>query len=167
MQENSHFSQTQGKSKEQQTSEELVKDIVVKTNGVLCNLENAEHQLIYFEKRKVKGRPNPYTFTIGSQITIEVAEYVKVTEPKFLNAWKVMHTTGANVTKSVKYFQNDEELKVMPSIGKPEIEAAQQPVSETYNANPVRNEVQMEVDAEVSNFILMKIFILKKLTNIK
>lgn len=69
-------------------------------------------QLIYFEKHKVTGRANPYTFKIGSKITIEVAEYLKVTEPKFLKPWKNMYSTGADVTKATKYFQNDEEIKV-------------------------------------------------------
>lgn len=114
-------------------------ELVEKTDGVLCNSENAELQLVYYEKKKVKGRPNAYSFKIGTQISIEVAEYKKIDEPKYLDSWKDLYVTNQNVektvTKTVKYYQNDEEIKVSTE--------AKNPVSDTTNST---SNDPMEVD---------------------
>lgn len=159
--EDPHFSQAPQKSQAQQSSEQLILEIVNETDGVLCNLENAELQVVYFEKKKVKGRPNPYSFKIGTQITIEVAEYVKITEPRFLDSWKTMYTTtGEEVKKTIKYFQNDEEIKAIPEVKNPVAADNQQPPIGALNSSaslssathPTRNDT-MEVDDNVVEII--------------
>uniref|UniRef100_A0A336LQW3 CSON001170 protein n=1 Tax=Culicoides sonorensis TaxID=179676 RepID=A0A336LQW3_CULSO len=151
-----HFSQPIDKTQTQDSSEKLIEEIVDQTKGYLCNIENAELHLVYFEKKKVKGRPNPYTFKIGSKISMDVVEYVKVTETKFLDPWKSINTTtGDDVERKIKYFQNDKEIKTAGAVGA-EHETSPDFIGANFlldsSDRPLQN-AQMEVDEPVHNTI--------------
>ncbi|XP_063708001.1 X-ray repair cross-complementing protein 5 [Culicoides brevitarsis] len=146
------FSQVDAKTQEQETSENLIKQIISETDGVLCNLENAELELLHYEKQKTKGAPKYFTFKIGESISMEVVEYVKVAESKLLKSWQKMTSGGEDVKTERKYFLNDEEVKVVPSTVDPnEISTTNSSISATNSSmmteiTSPKSNISMEVD---------------------
>lgn len=106
------FSQMHHKSKEQQTNEKILSDIVVKSNGALCNIDSAELLLVHFEKKATRAAPWNSTMSIGTQIQISVSAYLLITEEKGLGSFKTV-SADANCTVQLKtdYFKNDKQFE--------------------------------------------------------
>lgn len=59
-------------------SEKLIKELVIKTDGVLCCLDDAVAKLIYVDKKQRRRMPWNADFSIGSKITIKISAFIYV-----------------------------------------------------------------------------------------
>lgn len=73
-----NFSQGLGKDKIQEKAENLIKDIVVNTDGILCSIDDAASKLSYVDKKSRKRMPWNCDLTIGSLLTIKISAYIYV-----------------------------------------------------------------------------------------
>lgn len=73
-----NFFQAFGKDKIQEKSENLIKEIVLQTDGVLCSLDEAIAKLIYVDKKSRKRMPWNCDLTFGSQMAIKISAYIYV-----------------------------------------------------------------------------------------
>lgn len=71
------------KSKERKTGEQLIKEIVGNSNGILCSFDEAMSKLIYLDKRHRRRVPWNADFTIGTKLTIKVAAFIYVSRTLF------------------------------------------------------------------------------------
>lgn len=76
--ENATFSQMSQKSKNRETGQSLIKQILCESNGVLCSFEEAMAKLIYLEKRNKRRVPWNVDLTIGSLFSVKIAAYISV-----------------------------------------------------------------------------------------
>lgn len=72
------FSQTTSKSQQQADSEKLILQIVSKTDGCLCGLDEALTKLIYVDKKHRRRMPWNSELSIGSLLNIKVSAYIYV-----------------------------------------------------------------------------------------
>ncbi|XP_055639122.1 X-ray repair cross-complementing protein 5 [Toxorhynchites rutilus septentrionalis] len=102
------FGQQSSKSKEQRANEKLVSDIVLKSNGALCNIDSAELLLVHFEKKATRAAPWNSMLTIGTQIEISISAYLLISEEKGLGPFKT-ECVDPNATVQMKttYYKND------------------------------------------------------------
>lgn len=73
-----NFSQTVGKGMKQERCEKLIKEIVMQSDGVLCNIDEAVAKLIYVDKKQRKRMPWKCDLTLGTQLAIKIAAYIYV-----------------------------------------------------------------------------------------
>lgn len=108
------FSQTQAKSQVQEKSEQLIENIVTKTNGVFSNFADAVLQLSYFPGTKSNSAPWHCPLSIGDELRINVTAYIYVTRES-LKSFKTESTDphASSVSCATQYQQNGKVIEDM------------------------------------------------------
>lgn len=74
------FSQSlsKSKSKMQEHSEELIKEIVLQSNGILSSIDDVITKLIFVDKKRKRRVPWNADLTIGTKFSIKISAYIYV-----------------------------------------------------------------------------------------
>ncbi|XP_062546603.1 X-ray repair cross-complementing protein 5 [Armigeres subalbatus] len=106
------FSQKHQKTNEQRNNEEMLTDIVYKSNGALCNIDFAELLLVHFEKKVTRAAPWNSILSIGNKIQISISAFLLITEEKGLGSFKTESSfPNASVQLKTDYFKNDQPFE--------------------------------------------------------
>ncbi|XP_069675065.1 X-ray repair cross-complementing protein 5 isoform X2 [Periplaneta americana] len=102
------------KNVQQKAGEALLKHILDKTGGTVCNFADAIPQLMYFQKKNVRPTPWNVVMDIGPDIKIAVSGYRKIS-PATLPSWKTSSAleSFARVDFEKTYTRQDENMTVV------------------------------------------------------
>lgn len=95
-------------------SQQLIENVIEETGGFLCNVEMAESQLLFFQKKQNRAMPWNATLTIGSKFQIDVSSYVSVQDEKFLASFKIESNVENTVTKMFTEYEINNQATSRP-----------------------------------------------------
>ncbi|XP_053676076.1 X-ray repair cross-complementing protein 5-like [Anopheles nili] len=108
------FDNDQNTTEERRKNERLLKDMLLRTEGTLSNVNWAERKLSFVGAKPIKPTPWNCMLTIGSKLKLSISAYLHITEQKGLGSFKVDSLDGSSTKVEMKteHFLNDKPIDV-------------------------------------------------------